>query len=252
MISRSKAKFIKSLQLKKFRKLENAFIVEGAKNVLELLNADYQVLILAATSDFLKEYENRIDTGSYAVYEVTEKELVALGTLKTNREALAVARMKADNSDPAGLDEMILALDDIRDPGNLGALLRVADWYGIKQIVASETSTDMYNPKTLQASMGSFTRVNVYYTDLGSFFKTHPVAPVYGAFMEGEDVSQVEFKKTGVILIGNESNGIREELRPYIHKFITIKRFGGAESLNAAAAAAVICDNWRRNHPENS
>jgi TrmH family RNA methyltransferase len=136
-------------------------------------------------------------------------------------------------------------LDDIRDPGNLGTIMRVADWYGINKIVASEETADVYNSKVIQSSMGSFTRVNIFYTDLGRYL-SESTTPVFGAFLDGENVHEINFGKGGLIIIGNEAKGISEAVEKFVTKRITIPRFGQAESLNAAIATAVICDNVRR------
>ncbi len=244
MISRAKAKFIKSLQLKKFRKKEGAFIVEGAKSTLELLNADFRILMLLGTRDFIEKNQNLFVSGKFEVIEVTEKELVSMGSFQSNNECLAVAENKINTLHPFA-DELVLVLDDIRDPGNLGTIIRIADWYGILQIIASESSAELYNPKVLQASMGSFVRVNVYYTDLIAFFEDNKSLKVYGTFTEGNNIHQVDFSKKGALLIGNESKGINRILEPFIHEKITIPRYGEAESLNAAIATAIICDRVR-------
>ncbi len=244
MISRAKAKFIKSLQLKKFRKKEGAFIVEGAKSTLELLNADFRILMLLGTRDFIEKNQNLFVSGKFEVIEVTEKELVSMGSFQSNNECLVVAENKTNTLHPI-MEEFILVLDDIRDPGNLGTIIRIADWYGILQIIASESSAELYNPKVLQASMGSFVRVNVYYTDLITFFEDNKSLKVYGTFTEGNNIHQVDFSKKGAILIGNESKGINRILEPFIHEKITIPRYGEAESLNAAIATAIICDRVR-------
>ena len=144
--------------------------------------------------------------------------------------------------------EFIIALDDIRDPGNLGTIIRTADWYGIHTIIASEETADFYNPKVISSTMGSFTRVNVHYEDLQNFLsKTH--RKIYGAFLQGRSIHHESFASGGIILIGNESRGISKPLEKLVTDRITIPRFGHAESLNAAIATAVICDNIRRrNH----
>jgi TrmH family RNA methyltransferase len=136
-----------------------------------------------------------------------------------------------------------LVLDDIRDPGNLGTIIRIADWYGIKSIICSETTAELFNPKTISASMGSIFRINVFRRDLESFFKEQSGIAVYGALLNGDNVHKTTFDKEAYVVIGNESNGIRETLLPFIEHPITIPKLGGAESLNAAMATAIICDN---------
>jgi TrmH family RNA methyltransferase len=140
-------------------------------------------------------------------------------------------------------------LDDIRDPGNLGTIIRTADWYGIGKVVASPETADFYNPKVISATMGSFTRTEIYYTELTDFL-SKAKHPVYGAYLEGQNVHEVEFQPAGLILIGSESHGIAPGLRKFVSTEVTIPRFGKAESLNAAIATAVICDNLRRSRQE--
>lgn len=244
MISRNKAKFIKSLQLKKFRKAEQAFVVEGSKSVLELINAQYRVLMLLASDDFIRKNDKALSGAGYEIIEASPKELGSLGSFQTSADALVVAETKPNVLLTAVPGEYMLVLDDIRDPGNLGTIIRIADWYGFRQIVASETSAELYNPKVLQASMGSFTRINVFYSNLTEFFP-HFKMTVYGACLQGRKIHEVDFARGGAIVIGNESHGISVLHERFIDQKIAIPRYGHAESLNAAVAAAVICDNLR-------
>jgi RNA methyltransferase, TrmH family len=242
MLSKARIKFIKSLQIKKYRKQEQCFIVQGAKSVAELLTSDFETLMVAGTSDFLA----KLPVNSNAeVFEVGEAELKTLGEFQSNDAGLAVAKMKTMPSLKLGDVDFVLALDDIRDPGNLGTIIRTADWYGINTIVASLETADFYNPKVISATMGSFTRVSIYYEDLHGFLK-RAHRKVYGAFLEGRNIHHERFSKGGVIVIGNESRGISDDLESLITDKITIPRFGEAESLNAAIATAIICDNLRR------
>ena len=172
-------------------------------------------------------------------------ELAALGTFKTNEAALAVAEMKPDISLKAGKDEYVLMLDELNDPGNLGTIIRIADWFGIKKIICSENTVDFYNPKVIAAAKGSFTRVQAHYTDLYHFLKANNM-PVYGADMEGAPVHSYSFTKGGYLLMGNEANGIDPKLLPFVTEKLSIPGWGGAESLNVAVATAILCDNLRR------
>ncbi len=241
MISKAKAKFIKSLQLKKYRKEEQCFVVEGAKGVTELLQSDFEMIWLAGTESFLHQHHSLIGQWKGEVAVASEKELTELGSFATNNAALSIARMRPHV--PPGLkNEFALVLDDIRDPGNLGTIIRTADWYGIKHIIASEETADSYNPKVISATMGSFCRVHVYYTSLTDFlFGTD--WPLYGASLTGESIYQVNFGKEGFIVIGNEAQGISAAVHSMIQKHITIPRIGQAESLNASIATAIILDN---------
>lgn len=242
MLSKAKIKFVKSLQIKKYRKQEQCFVVEGAKSVQELMNSDFEVIMLLGTKEFLSE---KNPGGTTEVIEVTPKELDGIGEFQSNDAGLAVARMKSNRSISVNPNEFALVLDDIRDPGNLGTIIRTADWYGIQKIIASEETADFYNSKVITSTMGSFTRVNVFYTELASYFAEHRVR-VFGAYLEGLDVHRLDFGKSGLILLGNESRGISSDLDRFVTDKITIPRYGLAESLNAAVATAIICDNVRR------
>lgn len=242
MLSKATIKFIKSLQVKKYRKQEQCFVIEGAKSVQELLGSDFEVLQVLGTKTFLEDLAVPVRG---EVLEVPERVLEGLGEFQSNRTALAVARLKPNKPVSVSRGEFALALDDIRDPGNLGTMIRTADWYGINKIIVSNETADFYNPKVISATMGSFTRVQVYYADLQTYFSDVSV-PVYGAFLDGENVHQLSFGGEGIVLIGSESHGISPALDPFVTRRITIPRFGGAESLNAAIATAIICDNLRR------
>ena len=243
MLSKAKIKFVKSLQLKKYPKQEQCFVVEGLKSVQELLASDFEIVMLLATNEFLEENE-RPDSAEVIV--VTEKELATIGEFQSNDSALAVARMRTLTDLDIDKGEFALVLDDIRDPGNLGTIIRTADWFGITKIIASEETADFYNPKVIASTMGSFTRCKMLYTDLQAYLKNRSGRSVFGAFLNGTDVHDVKFGDEGFIVIGNESRGISDELVPFISDRITIPRYGNAESLNAAMAAGIICDNLRR------
>jgi RNA methyltransferase, TrmH family len=242
MLSKANIKFIKSLQVKKYRKQEQCFVVEGAKSVMELLASDFEVVKLLATEKFLDEYP--VSTKA-EVIAVTEKELEGVGEFQTNATALAVARMKPNKMFTASPDEFALVLDDIRDPGNLGTIIRTADWFGIGKIIASPDTADLYNPKVISSTMGSFIRVDVLYTPLEDYLAKSSLQ-IFGAYLEGKNVHDVTYGKGGLIVIGSESHGISSGLERFITQRITIPRFGKAESLNAAIATAIICDNIRR------
>jgi TrmH family RNA methyltransferase len=242
MLSKAKIKFVKSLQIKKYRKQEQLFVVEGAKSVIELLKSTFEVTMIVGTAEFLVTIKPPL---SAEVFETNAKELGSLGEFQSNESVLAVARMKANDYPILQKEEFSLVLDDIRDPGNLGTIIRTADWYGIHQIIASEETADFYNAKVITASMGSFTRVSPFYTSLESFLSGEKHS-VFGAYLDGTDVHQVNFGKGGLILIGNEAHGIAPSLDRFVTNRISIPRYGLAESLNAAIATGVICDNIRR------
>jgi RNA methyltransferase, TrmH family len=242
-VSRKKAAFIRSLHLKKYRKLEQCFIVEGAKSVQELLASDFEVALLLAT----KEFRARIELPSGTEFvEVNANEFASLGEYQSNDSALAVARIETFKDLEIDSDEFGLVLDDIRDPGNLGTIIRTADWFGINKVFASEETADFYSPKVIAATMGSFTRCKFLYTDLSTYLKSKNGTRMFGAFLDGKDVHTVDFGSGGLLVIGNESSGISNELTDFITDRITIPKYGRAESLNAAMATGIICDNLRR------
>jgi TrmH family RNA methyltransferase len=244
MISKARLKYLKSLQIKKYRQAEQCFLVEGRKSVAELLNSSFDVVWLAAQEEVLDEWTRERKRLPDEVVTATDKQLALAGSYQTNDGAIAVARMRPDVI-PVAAELITLVLDDIRDPGNLGTLIRTADWYGISRVVASHTTADFYNPKTIQASMGSFTRVHVHYTELATFLASQN-KPVYGTFLDGADVHEISVVTPCLVVIGNEANGISEAVARRVSHRVTIPRYGRAESLNAAIAAAVVLDNLKR------
>jgi RNA methyltransferase, TrmH family len=244
MISKQQAKYVKSLKLKKYRKNASAFTVEGAKNVIELLQSDYELLHLFVTEKFLSTYGNLMNPATPFIV-CRQQELEDLGSFDTNEYALAVAAMKPEATSLPN-EPLLLVLDGINDPGNLGTILRIADWYGLSKIVASHETADFYNPKVITASMGSFTRVSVNYMDLKDFFASNHGRTAYGAYLDGSDIHTVQFNSPTAIVMGNESQGISMEISQFINHKITIPRIGKAESLNVAVSAAIMCDNFFR------
>lgn len=244
MLSKQRQKYIQSLQLKKYRQEYQAFLVEGAKSVLELLESDFEIELVCCTTKFLSENAPRLKKIS-EIEEISQSELEKLGTLQSNDSALAVVKMKENKSILLENDEFALVLDDIRDPGNLGTIIRIADWYGIKKIVCSNTTVEFYNPKVIISTMGSFTRIQLFYTELTEYLKKIDV-PIIGTFLDSQNIHQFKFPKSGLIVLGNESKGISEEVEKLVSEKITIPKFGNAESLNAGIATAVVLDNLRR------
>jgi TrmH family RNA methyltransferase len=245
MLSKARIKFIKSLQLKKYRKQEQCFTVQGEKSVLETLDSTFRVQELFATADFVERHNQALKRFTETVLVVKENELAALGEYSTNDAALAIVEMPANSPFEIKTDEFALMLDDIRDPGNLGTIIRTADWYGVTKVIASEETADIYNSKVIQSSMGSFTRTRVFYTNLVEFLMGNKT-PVYGTFLNGENVHSFTYGKGGIIVVGNEANGISEAVEKFVTQKITIPQYGKAESLNAAIATAVVLDNIRR------
>ncbi|MDH5397669.1 MAG: RNA methyltransferase [Cyclobacteriaceae bacterium] len=225
---------------------EKLFLVEGKKSILEVAHSDYKIVKIIATSAFIEENNGLVSNED--TFRATEKELSSWGSLKNNNSAIAIVKqMENDIVTPINKEEWVLALCDIKDPGNLGTILRTADWYGIKNVVASPECVDYYNPRAVQASMGSFTRIQYFTTPLLPFLH-HLDRPVYGADMHGMSVYEVNPDRAGVVLLGSESHGLPSSLDEVISQRITIPRIGGAESLNVAVSSAIILDNFIGKH----
>ena len=239
-LTKLKAKYIKSLQLKKSRTEEGRFIVEGSKSVIEFLGSDFIVEEVVGTEEFYAKVPHNLLPDS--IFLCNANTLSSLGTFKTNKSALAVVRIKPPANLAFNTEEVVLALDEINDPGNLGTIIRVADWYGIKKLLLSHNSVDIYNPKVVSATKGSLTRVNIYYVNLAECLAEYH-ADIIAADMKGEPLTELKPLNTGVILMGSESHGISYNLAPFITKRITIPRKGGAESLNVAVATGIICNH---------
>jgi TrmH family RNA methyltransferase len=247
MLSKAVIKYINSLQIKKYRSIHQAFLVEGAKSVRELLHSDFTIQRLFITEEFYNAHTALLGKGF--PYEIMpEKELVKAGTYASNNAALAIATMKEPVSYDARHQAFTIALDDIRDPGNLGTIIRLADWYGIRQLVCSQSCADFYNPKVIAATMGSFTRVQAAYVDLPGFLRQQaPDLPVYGAALEGDNIHKLQLEPRGILVMGNEANGLTPAVAAQIKQLVRIPGFGQAESLNVATATAIIADNFFRN-----
>ncbi len=245
MLSKNTVKFIKSLHQKKFRNQEQRFFVEGEKSVLEVLKSTFEVELLLGTNSFVEANQSLINQSPTELISVTQNQLEGLGHYQSNDAALAVVKIRSNLPFEYPAGELVIGLDDVRDPGNLGTIIRIADWYGIKHLIFSPQTAEFYNPKVIQASMGSFTRVNFFYGDLKEHFDKWDV-PVYGAFLNGQNIHTLENPRPGVILMGNESKGISADLENSVSQKLTIPGFGEAESLNVAIATAIICDNFKR------
>lgn len=245
MLSKNTVKFIKSLHQKKYRVESGKFFVEGEKSVLEVLQSSFTVDLLLVTQEFATKHAKVLAGVQAEVGYVTANQLEQVGQYQSNDAALAVVQMKPNQAFTPVKGELILALDEVRDPGNLGTIIRIADWYGIKKLIFSSHTAEFYNPKVIQSSMGSFTRVQFYYGDLIQAFQEWKL-PVYGAFLEGESIHQLTNPAPGVLLLGNESQGISKEVEKWVSSKITIPSFGNAESLNVAIATAIFCDNFKR------
>jgi TrmH family RNA methyltransferase len=227
-------------------------MVEGPKLLDELANSSYNIESVYALSSWIENNGSKFSNETN-ICGVSVKELEKISRLKTPNQVLAVVHM-AENISPElnSLNDLVLILDDIRDPGNMGSILRSADWFGIKQIICSNTCVDIYNPKVVQATMGSLFRVKVYYTELKEYLEKLPKGTlVYGTLLVGENIYTTTLTKKGMIIIGNESHGISKELIPFITQKISIPNYSSepwhtAESLNASIATAIVCAEFRR------
>ena len=245
MLSKNTVKFIKSLHQKKYRLESGKFFVEGEKSVVEVLQSSFTVDLILVTQEFATKHAALLSGKAFEVIFVTPNQLEQVGQYQSNDAALAVVQMKPNQAFIPVKGELILALDEVRDPGNLGTIIRIADWYGINKLIFSTHTAEFYNPKVIQSSMGSFTRVQFYYGDLAQAFQDWKL-PVYGAFLEGESIHELANPTPGVLLLGNESQGISKEVEKWVSSKITIPSFGKAESLNVAIATAIFCDNFKR------
>ncbi|MGB6152704.1 MAG: RNA methyltransferase [Pricia sp.] len=227
------------MQQKKFRNQHGLFVVEGIKMVRELISSHFEVHgIFTTDASVVSDYEGEVET-------ITEEQLRKMSGFANPNTVIGVFEIaKVERPDSDG---WLLAVDTLRDPGNLGTIIRLCDWFGIEYVVCSEKTVDCYNPKTLQATMGSIARVKVGYTDLPAFLKQAEL-PVYGAFMEGENVYTAKMPEKGILVVGNESNGITPEVQALVSQKISIPQYGkaSAESLNVASATAILLNEIRR------
>jgi TrmH family RNA methyltransferase len=235
MLSKSQIKYIQSLGHKKFRDQERAFIVEGPKMVREMLNSpNTRPIHIYAVAEFTDAV-----IGDHLLTRIREPELERISSLVTPNQVLAVFE-KPGFPPPQWTNSISLLLDGIQDPGNLGTIVRIADWFGIPQVVCSSSTSDIFNAKAVQATMGSISRVHVLYEEPETLIRKYPELPAYAAVLDGRNLYHMERVHRGMIVIGNESRGIRGELLKLVAHPVTIPRIGQAESLNAAVAAGII------------
>lgn len=246
-LSKNKIKYIRSLEQKKIRKEEKVFLAEGPKLVGDLLG-HFHCRFLAATSSWLNEHAS---VPADEMAEVTLDELSRASLLKTPQQVLAVFEQPEYTLDTAVLqNSLCLALDDVQDPGNLGTIIRLADWFGIEHILCSPNTVDVYNPKTVQATMGGIARVKVHYIPLPVLIRSLGEVPVYGTFLDGKNMYEQPLSRNGLIVMGNEGNGISKEVERLINRKLYIPNYPQnretSESLNVAIATAVVCAEFRR------
>jgi RNA methyltransferase, TrmH family len=234
MISKNEIKYIQSLFQKKTRDEEGVFIAEGTKLINEVLESDIVIKKIYAVEEWLTEHNQQ-----HNAIKVEPEELKKISNQSTPNQVLAIVEKKKLTSEPSLKNKITLVLDGIQDPGNLGTIIRISDWFDIDQIVASTDTADLYNSKVVQSTMGSFIRVKVWYKDLTTWLGKSNV-PVYGALLNGANIYHLKPIEEGLLVIGNESNGISENILPFIQHTITIPKKGFAESLNAAVATGII------------
>jgi len=236
MLTKAQAKYIQNLGHKKLREDERLFIAEGPKLVHELLNESTVTLhSIYATETFATAHP-----GVKNLVEIDEKELERISFLSTPNQVIALFHQPVFPKTNSFRNRVSLMLDTIQDPGNMGSIVRTADWFGISTIICSKDSADVFNPKVVQATMGSIARVELIYTDLESFIQHHDLPPIYVTTLDGKSLYGLEALKEGVVLIGNESKGVQQNLLNYAKERITIPRKGKAESLNAAIATGIV------------
>tara|TARA_R110002049_G_scaffold293731_1_gene478934 strand:+ start:14691 stop:15413 length:723 start_codon:yes stop_codon:yes gene_type:complete len=238
MLSKNQIKLITSLKQKKYRLQHGFFVVEGTKGIKELLQSHFELHTLYATESFNIDAKKEIS--------ISESDLKRISFLTTPNKALAI--FKIPQPKPIDKNQLIVALDDVRDPGNLGTIIRLCDWFGVKNLVCSQETVDCFNPKVVQATMGSITRVNVSYLDLIDFLKDVKM-PIFGAYMDGENIYKKSLPNEGVLVMGNEANGISKAVETFINEKISIPRFRdvqATESLNVATATAILLSEFRR------
>lgn len=241
MVTKNQIKLISSLQQKKYRFSLQLFIAEGVKVIQELLDSSFELEHLYLTADLFTEINSEKKT------IISFDDLKKISALTTPNNCLAVFKIPAEK--PIIESGLIVALDDIRDPGNLGTILRLCDWFGVKQVVCSLQTVDIYNPKVIQATMGSIARIQVHYIDLKPFIQNAKM-PVFGTFMDGKSIYTEKLPNEGIVVMGNEANGISKEIEDQITNRLTVPRFGDlqlTESLNVATATAIVLSEFRRN-----
>lgn len=252
MISKNQIKFITSLKYKKFRDEYGKFIVEGSKMVSELIDSEFITESIYATKDWINDCNlNNITGKTKEIIEVSKKEMERISLLKTPQNVLAIADMQTSVFDIRDIQtKLSIVLEDIQDPGNLGTIMRTADWFGIDNIFCSPNSVDIYNPKVVQASMGAVFRIKVHYTELDKFIShlnKSTKTNIYGTFLDGDNIYKEKLSDKGIVIFGNEGAGISDILSQSVTKRLHIpSNTQNCESLNIASAVAIVCSEYRR------
>lgn len=247
MLSKNKIKFIQSLELKKYRNQSGCFLAEGNKLVGDSIDR-FDCVYLIATDNWIEQHP---EVKAEEIIVTNREEIKKVSLMKTPQEVIAVFRKPTYRFDPKTIENnLTLALDTIQDPGNLGTIIRLADWFGIQHVICSKTCADIYSPKVVQATMGALARVKTHYTDLDEWFATITKTPIYGTFLNGTNIYDQPLTSTGIIVMGNEGNGISPKLERYVTRKLYIPNYPNgketSESLNVAIATAIICAEFRR------
>jgi RNA methyltransferase, TrmH family len=245
MISKNKISYFKSFHQKKMRDTQAAYIAEGTKLVCEAIENGCNILHIVARESWIAKHQKKIT--QYEVIEASAEELAKISLLQSPQEVWALISYTKQTSLPE-LRDIVFALDCIQDPGNMGTIIRIANWFGVEHILCSPDCVDMYNPKVVQASMGAIFRTSIYYCNLIDVLNTSPI-PVYGTFLDGKNIYETALPPEAIIVFGNEGNGISVEVAAYIHQKIHIPSFThtkGSESLNVSVAAGITCAEFMR------
>jgi len=255
-LSNNQIKYLQALHRKKHRQLEQVFLVEGEKIIQEVLQQErFKVQTIFATVEWINKNTAILTKYAAQLVEVSPKELGRISTLKNANQVMAVLKMpltnKIKDEEIKISDKLNLVLETLQDPGNLGTIIRIADWFDIQHIFCTTDSVELYNPKVIQATMGSFLRVQVHYSDLTAIFSQYSNIPRYGAVLHGESVFEASLPKAAFLVIGNESKGLSPTLQKSITHPITIPKYGQAESLNAGIATGILCAAFcQKNTPQ--
>lgn len=250
MISKNRIKYVRSLEMKKYRKAEGVFVAEGHKLVDDLFGA-FPCVYVAATQEWMDSYAHELKGVEMDI--VTDEELRRVSLMETPQQVLAVFRQRIDEVDVNRVvgEQLCLALDDVQNPGNVGTIIRLADWFGIEHIFCSCGCADLYNPKTVQATMGAMARVQVHEVDLSQMLSSLPKStPVYGTFLDGDNLYDKSLENRGLIIMGNEGKGVSADVEAHVTERLYIPNYPAgretSESLNVAIATAIVCAEFRR------
>ena len=245
MLTKNQSKRIRALAIKKYRENYGEFVAEGDKIIKELTSSNYQIKEIYSTPTWLEKNSHLLPQNC-PKFPITLKELKSISRQINPNQALAIVKIPEEKKAPNPENQLTLILDNIQDPGNMGTIIRTAEWFGVKHLICSDDTVDLYNPKVIQSTMGSFCRVEIWYTDLASYLEKYiDKVPIYGSFLDGYNAFNISFPKNAIIVIGNESKGISQKTEKYISKKVTIPPYyteidKKPESLNASVATGIL------------